>query len=104
MDFPAAVSAASASALELGTLKPTETKVVLEQVGDVDVVIRIFTHQKAKVSALMHVAIALSVLLPARVTPMGSPACQGNAQRVDGVAVVSLTCLRRCLSNSSLFA
>ena len=70
MDFPAAVSAASASALELGTLKPTETKVVLEQVGDVDVVIRIFTHQKAKVSALMHVAIALSVLLPARVTPI----------------------------------
>lgn len=49
MNFPQAISAASSTALELGTLKPTDTKVVLETVGEVDVVIRIFTHQKAKV-------------------------------------------------------
>ena len=30
-----------------------------------------------------------------------SPACQGNAHRVDGVAAARLTCLRRCLSNYS---
>ena len=28
-----------------------------------------------------------------------SPACEGNAHRADGVAIVSFTCSRRCLSN-----
>lgn len=59
MNFPQAISAASSTALELGTLKPTDTKVVLETVGEVDVVIRIFTHQKAKVCDTVSVVSCL---------------------------------------------